>query len=243
MLRRLRLKKTFQVIILTLIAAMALYTPGIRAAASQDIKYQNSDAVPQDIQYENDEAKNDALILDWADVLTDTEEDELLEHMAAITDYGNAVFYTLDENPEEDAEQACVYKYTELYGESDGVCFTIDFESREFYISSFGEFSFMIEDGAVDRIADNCAGYATDGEYYTCAAYVFDEYLASLNVSDKNSDEETTEDTAAPVKEASAPVVNKNPETNYEVRIIDDAGLLSENEKKQDCRGSPAQGA
>ena len=78
MLRRLRLKKTFQVIILTLIAAMALYTPGIRAAASQDIKYQNSDAVPQDIQYENDEAKNDALILDWADVLTDTEEDELL---------------------------------------------------------------------------------------------------------------------------------------------------------------------
>ncbi len=193
-------------------------------------------AVLQDLQYSDSDSGYEAFIVDKADVLSDEEERELMEHMSVYTPYGNALFYTVDDSMYDTAEMAAADMYYELFGETNGVSFVINYYSSEYRIDSFGDFSYGIDESSLDRILDNAYEYMSAGDVYKTAEYAFDEYYKTIDLSEVTGDTDTENDTendANTVKADVAPVVSKNSETGYEVRIIDEADLLSDEEEKR----------
>lgn len=131
-----------------------------------------------------DEA-NEVVINDEADLLTDAEESDLLEVMKPITEYGHAVLYTTDYNNYEDTYDLSKAVYGSFFSPyDDGVIFTIDMDNRQLWISGFGECQYMVTDSYCYTITDNIYTYATDGDYYECAAQGFEQIYAVLQGKD-----------------------------------------------------------
>lgn len=59
----------------------------------------------------NEDTGYEIYIDDWADLLTPSEEEELMNIMGTVTAYGNAAFISIDSNPEFSVEA-----YAEKYG-------------------------------------------------------------------------------------------------------------------------------
>ncbi len=121
----------------------------------------------------------ECVILDYAELLSDSEEEELLVHMNSIVPYGNVIFQTvtLTTGAYESYSEETYYEY---FGNEPGVIFQIDMGNRKLTISS----STALDDEISyerDTIVDNVYRYATDGDYLTCAAECFDEIYAVLN--------------------------------------------------------------
>jgi hypothetical protein len=187
-----------------------------------------------DIEYDNPETNYAVKIIDESDILSDSEAEELLEHMKKITEYGHAVFYTLDDNAET-CEEACENKYLEYFYEDEtGVIFTFDFDNREMYLMTFGDFFYNISEGDITALISRTSGYSSEGDYFKSAEYTYDEFyklVEEYNNPDyfEDGDSETE---SSPARQAE-PVTYKNEATGYEVRILDEADLLSDSEEKK----------
>lgn len=128
---------------------------------------------------------NEVVISDEADLLTDAEESNLLEVMKPITEYGHAVLYTTNYNNYEDTYDLSKAVYGLFFSPyDDGVIFTIDMDNRQLWISGFGECQYMVTDSYCYTITDNIYPYATDGDYYECAAQGFEQIYAVLQGKD-----------------------------------------------------------
>ena len=122
------------------------------------------------------EGSYDAVIIDDADLLTDSQEQGLLEKMEPCTTYGHAVFYSTNENYG-DPDSVARSKFNELYGNNtvSGVLFLIDMSNRHLIVYSSGDASYVISSSKANSISDNVYKYASDGNYYECASEVFEE--------------------------------------------------------------------
>ena len=129
----------------------------------------------------NEDTGYEIYIDDWADLLTPSEEDELMNMMGSITTYGNAAFVSIDVNPE-----SSVIDYAENYGyahfENDSyTLFIIDMDYREIYIYSDGELYNTITTAYANTITDNVYSYASDEDYFTCAYEAFFQMTTLLD--------------------------------------------------------------
>ena len=137
-------------------------------------------AVAADLEYYNPETHFEAVVMDDADLLTDSEEAKLLEAMQPNTKFGNAVFLT-SERPVDSTSALAAATYKSMYGSESGSIFVVDMYNRYLYIFSDGLVYKYITKGYANTITDNVYKYATRGDYYTCALEVFDQELKVLN--------------------------------------------------------------
>lgn len=119
------------------------------------------------------------VIIDYAGLLTESEEDELYEYMEQITPYGNVIFQTVILE-QESYEEYCENTYYEYFGNEPGVIFQIDMGSRKLTLSSSTGLDEEIASER-DSIVDNVYEYASDGDYLACAEECFYEVFAVLN--------------------------------------------------------------
>lgn len=124
------------------------------------------------------------VIEDQADLLSDSQEEELLYYMNPITEYGSAAFFTISNNSYSSTGYFASSKYHELFGRDSGILFVIDMYYRNIYIFSDGAIYQTITEDYADIITDNSYTYASDEDYYKCASYVFEQAYDLLQGKD-----------------------------------------------------------
>lgn len=124
----------------------------------------------KEVSYQNNNTNYKAIVLDNANLLTDQEEQSLLDEMTNLTNYGNIIVLTIKENNTTTESFASSY-YHSNYGTSSGTLFLIDMDNREIYIFSDGENYNTITSNKAYIITDNTYKYASNEEYYKCASY------------------------------------------------------------------------
>ena len=129
--------------------------------------------------YTNPETGYQAVIEDDADLLTDSEETALLENMKPITAYGNVMFLSTSINSDTALNYA-KRQYQSLFGRASGTALVIDMATRTISIYSDGEVNKTITAAYANTITDNIYSYASDRDYYTCAATAYEQELTLL---------------------------------------------------------------
>ena len=126
--------------------------------------------------YTNPQTGYSVYIDDSEDLLTDSEEAQLVEDMKPITEYGNAGFVSC-ENYDYSTASYSARRYSSLFGSESGTLLVIDMGMREFYIKNDGAISKVITNAYSNTISDNIYRYASSGDYYlfaaTCYAQIY----------------------------------------------------------------------
>ncbi len=134
-----------------------------------------SESFAYEVKYTNPSTNYVVYIDDRADLVTDDEEESLVASMKGITEYGNAAFMTSEASHSDSTAYFTEGKYQELFGWESGTMFMIDLADREIFIHSDGEVYEHITDDKAETITDNAYRAAGRGEYYACAALVFEQ--------------------------------------------------------------------
>lgn len=114
------------------------------------------------------------LIQDDAHLLTKAERAKLATLMEEITEYGNAIFKTIDKTSMTTSSYAESFYHSTL-GKDSGVLFLIDMYNRNIWIFSDGAIYKTVTKSYADTVTDNIYKYASRKEYYTCAAKAFEQ--------------------------------------------------------------------
>lgn len=122
--------------------------------------------------YTNPDTDYQIIIEDDANLLSDDEEDALSEIMMETTEYGHALFKTIDRN-HRSAESYAKQFYKDKVGTKSGTLFLIDMANRKIWIHSDGQVYGTITKSYANTIADNAYKEATAGNYSNCASIVF----------------------------------------------------------------------
>lgn len=133
----------------------------------------------EDLVYTNDVTGYSAYVIDDADLIDDASEQDLLDALIPITEYGHAMFLSVDENPAS-AEDLAFSVYDDYFGGASGSIFLIDMANRRLHIETDGYIFSVITNSYADTITDNVYTYASDGDYYRCAMSVFEQELTLL---------------------------------------------------------------
>ena len=129
--------------------------------------------------YNNPQTGYSVYIDDDQDLLTDAEEQSLIEEMIPITEYGNVGFISCDNTSESTASYSA-RRYSSLFGSDSGAVLVIDMGQRMIYIKNNGAVSKIITNAYSNTITDNIYRYASDGDYYSCASAAFSQIYTVL---------------------------------------------------------------
>lgn len=130
--------------------------------------------------WENPETGYFVIVDDDAELLDASERQQLALEMQGVTEYGNAIFKSLDYNPYSTSYFAEDYYHTCL-GTASGVLFLIDMDNREIYIFSDGAVYRTITKAYAKTITDNVYRYASNGDYFSCASKAFSQIHTLLS--------------------------------------------------------------
>ena len=128
--------------------------------------------------YQNSDTGYTAYIDDEEDLLSSSEEENLLKKLAPLTQYGNVAF--LSGRGEYSAAATIRDFYNEVFYGKSGLIFFIDMENREIRIQSGGAFYRTISSDVANSITDNVYVFASNGDYYRTAAVAFSQVKAKM---------------------------------------------------------------
>lgn len=134
----------------------------------------------ENIYYTNPENNYNVVINDEANLLSQNEIIELNEIMIPITEYGNVAFISTNYNPHITSYYASEAFY-DLFTYESGILFLIDMDNRMIYIYSNGHIYDIVTDKYAEIITDNVYTYASNREYYNCAANAYSQIYSLLN--------------------------------------------------------------
>lgn len=117
---------------------------------------------------------------DEEDLLSESEEEDLLSVMEPITSYGNVAFMTtrIDRSDYEGATGDILHQ---LFGSASSTIFLIDMNHRQLIIFSDGDIYHIITKSYANTITDNVYKMAKKGNYYDCAREVYTEINTLLS--------------------------------------------------------------
>ena len=125
--------------------------------------------------YTNPDTGYEAVVEDEADLLSDSEEDDLCDILKKVTEYSNAAFAAIDENPYYNTQRYAESYSDDTFGGSSAVVFIVDMDNRYLYLDSTGAARRRITSSYADTITDNVYKYASDVDYFSCAYETFDQ--------------------------------------------------------------------
>lgn len=118
-------------------------------------------------------------IQDDADLLTDAEEQALLEDMKPVCEYGMPMFWTTREAGDYES-LARNFFHKRLPNGVSGTLFVINMHARQLTIFSDGQIYRVVTNGEAETITDNVYRMAGREEYYECASTVFRQIYSLL---------------------------------------------------------------
>lgn len=133
-----------------------------------------------DLSYSNTDTSYKALIEDDANLLDEQEKKDLLEEIKPLTQYGNIIFKSINDNPSYSTKRYAENYYHENFNTESGTVFLIDMDNRYIYIFSDGKNYNAITSYKAEIITDNIYKYATNGEYYECASEAYSQINSLL---------------------------------------------------------------
>ena len=135
-----------------------------------------------DERYSNEDTGYKVYIDDYADLLTDEEEEKLKDDMIKVTEYANVAFVTSNEITTDTDTFAKSY-YITTFGDTNvkGTMFVIDMNNRWLLIRSNGGIDKIITNAKSDIITDNNYRAARAENYYECAKGVYDQIYTLLD--------------------------------------------------------------
>ena len=116
---------------------------------------------------------------DSADLLTESQEEDLAKIMDNITAFGNVAFVSVPENSLS-SEDYARNTYQSFFGTASGTLFLIDMDNRKLWIHSDGAVYRVITDDYADTITDNVYRLASKEQYFECSQEVYDQILTLL---------------------------------------------------------------
>ena len=133
-------------------------------------------------------------VYDFADLLTDEEEDKLFEEINSFisqTGYDLAVVTTNDNNKRSEVEYADDFYDYNGFGKNstrDGLLLLIDMTNRKVYISTTGN-AIVMYNSRIDSIIDAGYDYLTSGDYYNTFSKMIEkqEYYFDLGPDERDS--------------------------------------------------------
>lgn len=135
----------------------------------------------QGLVYENEETGYFILIDDMADLLSEDEEEALVDEMFPLTAWGNAYFCTDSTGEGSSENDLAATLYEEKFGHRvSGAIFLIDMSRRKLAIHCDGEVRNTVTTDYTQTITDNIYRKATAGDYYACAAEAFRQMITLL---------------------------------------------------------------
>ena len=126
------------------------------------------------LEYKNSSTGYRVVILDEIDLLTASEERQLLDDMMPLTEYGSVAFWSTREDASDELEQARL-KRRELFELSSGSIFVINMNLRKVTIQSYGAMYDVITSSRANSITNNVRNYLTRGEYYAASRMAFSQ--------------------------------------------------------------------
>lgn len=116
----------------------------------------------------------EVIIFDQADLLTEEQQESLIEVMEPIAAYGHVVLLTTDKN-EKTARELCRDYFDSRWDKDSALIFLIDMDNRVIRLESFGygQLYDIITEAYGNTITDNVYKYAKDQDYYQCAKAAF----------------------------------------------------------------------
>lgn len=112
---------------------------------------------------------NEETVFDYADLLTDDEEDDLRKYAEKFKKYDISLIYLTTMDAE--GKSSTTYSddfYDNNNFRSDGVLLMIDMDNREIYINTVGKCIELLPNQTIYNTVDDCYIYASDGEYNLC---------------------------------------------------------------------------
>lgn len=149
-------------------------------------------------------AAEDSKVVDDADLLSYDEEQEI---QSMLDEFAGESGWTLFAVTTDDANGMTSEEYADDFVdqnafEENGVCFLIDMDNREIYMSTTGSAIRILTDHRIDSIMDDSYGYAGDGEYAKCFETMIreteDSFHEGIESGQYNYDRDTGEISKAP---------------------------------------------
>lgn len=149
-------------------------------------------------------AVEDSKVVDDADLLSYDEEQEI---QSMLDEFAEESGWTLFAVTTDDANGMTSEEYADDFVdqnalEENGVCFLIDMDNREIYMSTTGSAIRILTDHRIDSIMDDSYEYAGDGEYAKCFETMIreteDSFHEGIESGQYNYDRDTGEISKAP---------------------------------------------
>lgn len=125
-------------------------------------------------------AQGKIIIEDSADLLSKEEEISLEKIMEPVSQYGGAAFVTNNQSYSGYASDLAQAYCLQYFNGDSGTVFLIDMYNRRIQIYSTGAIYKAVGKNWANSITDNVYTYATDGNYYECAAKAFSQIQTIL---------------------------------------------------------------
>ena len=109
-------------------------------------------------------------VVDAAGLLSEEDIAEVTQNLSALAENtGWSVFAITTDDAHGMSAREYADDFVDTYAfEQDGVCFLIDMDNRELYISTTGMGIRYLTDDRIDSMLDNAIGYCADEEYRSC---------------------------------------------------------------------------
>ena len=161
-----RFKKS-PVVILTLMMLICLSLPLNALALDHYID-------PAIYYYVNPDTGYIAVIRDMAWIFSEDQKKEIIEEIAPVTEYGNAVLFTTDESVLA-TDDFALQAYNAAFGHDSGVMIIEDVNGRTLRMRTFGEIGKAVKSSEISIIVNDVSKYAEDGDFEQCAIKAFSE--------------------------------------------------------------------
>ena len=167
--------------LLTIISFLLILLIPFNVKSEYDFSYNNiNESFYDDISYINTDTNYKVLIEDDTNLLDEEEKKKLLEEMKPLTQYGNIIFKSINDNPSYSTGSYAENYYHQNFNTESGTIFLIDMDNRYIYIFSDGKNYNAVTSYKAEIITDNIYEYASDGEYYECASKAYSQIYSLL---------------------------------------------------------------
>ena len=109
----------------------------------------------------------------------EAQEADLHAIMEKVLPYGNAAFVSVDKNATT-TERLAESKFLEFFGDTSGALLIIDMDNRYIQLIADGAVYKTVNKTRCNEITDNIYRYASQKDYYTCAAKAFEQVTRLL---------------------------------------------------------------
>ncbi|SFR66956.1 uncharacterized protein SAMN04487829_0973 [Pseudobutyrivibrio sp. NOR37] len=127
-------------------------------------------------------ASDNVSIQDDANLLSESEEQELYNYLSSLDDGINYIAVTAEDSNFNDTDSTLEYYYSNTFSKyEDGIAFIIDMYHREVYIQGYGDVQKQLRSDDCTDITDNIYRYASRQEYFDCIKMAFTQADTIVN--------------------------------------------------------------